>query len=111
MGSAMMMSTTLLTTMLHAVHLPAMVCKMSVEFSGWTPSITKLKSILALARHTVNLAPMLAILFDWTRTRALQIDPKHGRHQRQAQVCLYVYTVFVYVQTLVVIFMPFVHGV
>ena len=61
-GSAVM-STILLKMMLHAVHLPAVVCKMGVELSGWTPFITKLKNTPALARHTVNVAPMLAILF------------------------------------------------
>ena len=39
--------------------------------------------------------------------RALQIDPKHGRLQRQAQVCLYGCTVSMCVQTSLIILMPF----
>ena len=38
--------------------------------------------------------------------RALQIDPKHGRLQRQAQVCLYGCTVSMCVQTYLIILMP-----
>ena len=38
--------------------------------------------------------------------RALQIDPKHGRLQRQAQVCLYGCTVSMCVQTSLIILMP-----
>ena len=59
------------------------VCEIMVEVSDPSP-LTKLEDILDPDMHTVNLAPMLAILFDWTRMRALQIDPKHGRHQRRA---------------------------
>ena len=47
------MSTIPLKMMLYAVHLPAVVCKMSVELSGWTPFITKLKNTLALADRVV----------------------------------------------------------
>ena len=71
----------------------------------------KPESILANAKCTVNYAPMHAILFSWTWMRALQIDPKHGRLQRQAQVCLYGCTVSVCLQTSLIILMPFMHGV
>ena len=58
-----------------------------VELSDRSLLITNLEHIdwtVIFARHTVNLVPMLALLFDLTRMHALQIDPKHGRHQRRA---------------------------
>ena len=80
--SSAVMSTTLLTTMLYAVHFPAVVRKMSVELSGWTPFLPKLEDTLAFDRHTVNFAPMLANLFIDALKHALQIDPKLDRPQR-----------------------------
>ena len=84
-GSAVM-STILLKMMLHAVHLPAVVCKMSVELSGWTPFITKLEDILGLDWHVVNFAPMLSIRCIGARIIALQMDPKNGALQRWVKV-------------------------
>ena len=58
-----------------------------IELSDRSLFITNLEHIdwtVIFARHTVNLVPMLALLFDLTRMHALQIDPKHGRHQRRA---------------------------
>ena len=107
-GSTNVMAAAFMTQKLKEVQkifLMAM-CNVMVEISDPSP-LTKLEDILDPDMHTVNLAPMLAILFDWTRMRALQIDPKHGRHQRRAQEYFYDYTVFVYVQTLAVIFMLF----
>jgi hypothetical protein len=55
------------------------VRKMMVEISVPSP-LAKLEGTFVLDTHTVNFAPMLVIRFTWTRMRALQIDPKHGRH-------------------------------
>ena len=101
-----MMSTISLTMMLYTVHFPAVVYKMSVELSGWTPFITKLKSTLALARNTINVAPMLVILFIGARMHALQVDSKHDSPQRWV-VCFYDCITSVCVQTLPVILVPF----
>ena len=70
--------------MFFAVFFPMAVCKTIVESSSPSPFTMKLEGTLHLDRHTVNYAPMLALLFDLTRMHALQIDPKHGRHQRRA---------------------------
>ena len=67
-------------------HFLVAVCKTIVEISGPSSLTMKLEGTLNLDRHTVNYAPMLAILLIWTWMRALQIDPKHGRFQRRAQV-------------------------
>ncbi len=64
------------------------------------------ESILNIAKCTVHYAPMHAISFCLTWMRALQIDPTHGRLQRQAQVCLYGCIVSVCVQTSLIIPMP-----
>ena len=104
--SPALMSTILLTTMFFTVYLLVAVRKTTVEFIGRTAIITELEGTLALAWYTVNLCPMLAILFIGTRMRALQIDPKHGSPQRWAQMCFYACTSPVYVQTILVLIMP-----
>ena len=60
-----------------------------------------------LAKCTVNYAPTHATLSSWTWVRALKIDPKHGRLQRQAQVCFYGCTFSMCVQTPLIILMLF----
>ena len=44
---------------------------------------------LKLAKYTVNMAPMLCVLFIGARMRALQIDPVHGSPQPWAQFCFF----------------------
>ena len=97
----------MLATKFFTVNFPVAVCKTIVEISDLSLLIAKLEATFILDTYTVNFTPMIAILFIWTWMRGLQIDPKHGKHQRRAQVCLHGYTVFVYAQTLVAIFMPF----
>ena len=58
--------------MFFTVHFLVAVCKTIVEISGPSPLTMKLEGTLNLDRHTVNYAPMLAILFIWTWTHALQ---------------------------------------
>merc|ERR1719389_1538047 len=101
------LSTIILTTVFFSVYLLVALCKTTVELSGRSPFITKLEGTLILARYTVNFAPMLAILFIAARMRALQIDPKHGNPQRWAQMCFFMCTGSIVVQTLMVIMMPF----
>ena len=68
--------------------------------------ITKLEDTYNIDSCPVNFTLKLAIMFIWTWMRALQIDPKHGRLQRQSQVCLYGCTVSMCVQTSLIILMP-----
>ena len=107
-GSTNVMAAAFMTQKLKEVQkifLMAM-CKMIVEISDPSP-LAKLEDITDPDMHTANLAPMLAILSIWTWMRALQIDPKHGRFQRRAQVCFYGCTVPMCVQTFLIILMPF----
>merc|ERR1719420_2248163 len=105
--SPAVMCTIILTTIFFSVYLMVALTKTAVELAGRSPFITKLEGTLILARYTVNFAPMLAILFIAARIRALQIDPKHGNPQRWAQMCFFMCTGSVVVQTLMVIMMPF----
>ena len=58
--------------MFFAVFFLMAVRKTIVESSSPSPLTMKLEGTLNLDRHTVNYAPMLAILFIWTWTHALQ---------------------------------------
>ena len=81
----------------------AAVCKTIVGIPGPSTFAMKLENILNIAKCTVNYAPIHTTLSSWTWMRALQIDQKHGRLQRQAQVCFYGCTVSMCVQTSLII--------
>merc|ERR1719161_628323 len=66
------------------------VTKTINEWTGKTHS--KFADVLSLAAYTVNLAPMLCVLFIGARMRALQIDPLNGSPQPWAQKCFYLCT-------------------
>ena len=76
----------------------------------------KLENILNLAKCMVNYVPTHATLSSRTWflpalghlsfTRALQIDRKHGRLQRQAQVCSHGCTVSMCIQTSLITLIP-----
>ncbi|CAK0790406.1 unnamed protein product [Prorocentrum cordatum] len=57
---------------------------------------------LKICTYTVNLAPMLCILFMAARMRALQIDPRSGRPQWWAESCFYWCTASVIAHVLIV---------
>merc|ERR1719482_1927081 len=63
-----------------------------------------------MAASTMDMAPMLCVLFLATRMRALQMDPVHGNPQRWAQNCFYLCTYAIIVQTCVAVFVPLVLG-
>merc|ERR1719364_113350 len=96
-----------LATQFFLVYLAVALVKTTVELSGPSPFLTKMGGLLALAKFTVNFAPMLCILFIGARMRALQMDPKNGNPQKWAQNCFFMCTYSVMIQTLLVIVMPF----
>jgi len=61
---------------------------------------------LQLATFSVNLAPMLAVLFIGARMRALQLDPVNGSPQPWAQMYFYVCTIAIALQAFFVILLP-----
>ena len=87
------------------MYFPPAICKTIVGIPGPSTSTMKLEDILNIAKCTVNYAPTHATLSSRTWMRALQIDQKHGRSQRQGQVCFYGCTISMCVQTSLIILM------
>jgi len=105
--SPAVLCTIILATLFLFVYLLVAWSKMSIELNGHTDFQMKLQCVLTEGRYTVNLAPMLAILFIGARMRALQIDPKRGNPQRWAQMFFYACTASIAFQMLLVILVPF----
>lgn len=106
--SPAVLNTVLLSTLYFAVYLGVMLVKSAiVHYPRSVERLSKLRDSFDLAKFTVNMAPMLCILFIGARVRALQIDPKHGNPQKWAQMCFYACTASLAVQTLLVLVMPF----
>jgi len=74
------------------------------------PGLAKLEAAAGAAKMTVNLAPMLCVLFVGARMRALQIDPLHGNPQSWAQQCFFMCTYSVLIQAMLALVLPFVAG-
>jgi len=100
-------NTILLTTLFFTVYLGVAVTKSLQELLGSSSFLAKLQGSFTFAKYTVNMAPMLCILFIGARMRALQIDPKHGNPQWWAQWCFYACSTSVLVQVLLVVVFPF----
>jgi len=91
--SAALRCTMMLTTTFFMIYLGLSVFRTAEELR---PSLTneisvfvKVQLLFWRARHAVNLAPMLCILFIVVRMRALQIDPKNGNPPWWAQAGMY----------------------
>jgi len=99
-----------LTAQFFAVYLLYSVVTTLMQFlqpnSELSDMMLRWKGVLDVAKYTVNMAPMLCILFIGARMRALQLDPKHGNPQTWAQACFYLCTYSVLLQTLLVILVP-----
>merc|ERR550514_586468 len=80
------------------------------QVSGASPTMTKVEEAFTLGRLTVNMAPMLCVLFIGARMRALQIDPKWGNPQRWAQDCFFMITYMMLLQVCLVIGLPLFTG-
>jgi len=104
--SPALFSTILCTATFFSVYLLVALTKTAVELYGKSEFLEKMGSVLTLAKFTVNFAPMLSILFIGARIRALQMDPKNGNPQRWAQLCFYLCTASLMLQTFMVVLMP-----
>lgn len=69
---------------------------------------TKMEDALVTATHSINFAPMLAVLFIAARMRALHMDPANGNPQKWAQTCFFMCTYALVVQTILTILVPLV---
>merc|ERR1719379_338197 len=88
------------------VYLGVAICRTIVQVSGRDPFLDKMIGVFEMAKHTVNFAPMLCILFIGARMRALQMDPKNGNPQVWAQRCFYLCTYSLMVQCILVVAAP-----
>merc|ERR1719421_796416 len=99
-----------LTVQFFAVYLAHAIVNSLLAFPSPDERVNTLimawSKVFELAKYTVNMAPMLCILFIGARMRALQLDPKHGNPQTWAQACFYLCTYSVLLQTLLVILAP-----
>jgi hypothetical protein len=89
-----------------AVYLFAQLARSYSQLTG--QKTTKFESVMEQAALTVNMAPMLCILFLGARMRALQMDPINGSPQRWAQNCFYMCTYALMANTLLAILVPLV---
>merc|ERR1719171_1115465 len=104
-------TTVLLTSLFFTVYVFVAVVKTLEEFQVKADSLTKLKGSFTQAKQTLNMAPMLCILFIGARMRALQMDPKNGNPQRWAQMCFFACAGSVALQFILVVLSPFLPGV
>jgi len=89
-----------------AIYLFAQIARSYSQLTG--QKTTKFESVCVAAVNTVNMGPMLCILFLGARMRALQMDPINGAPQRWAQNCFYMCAYALLAQTLLAILVPLV---
>merc|ERR1719482_59123 len=71
-------------------------------------NMTKFETAMMTATHSMNFAPMLAVLFIAARMRALNMDPVNGNPQKWAQNCFYMCTYALLAQTCFSVAVPLV---
>lgn len=108
--SATLACTLMLATTFFAIYLGLCLFRTIEELR---PRVThdinvfvKVQLLFWRARHSVNLAPMLCILFIVARMRALQMDPKRGNPPSWAQQAMYVCTIAMVFQVAAYILLP-----
>jgi len=92
----------ILAALYFIVYVALMIASMVNEFveqQRFGPVKKFHNAVNQAAKREVEFAPMLCILFICARMRALQIDPVNGNPQRWAQICFYICTGSVVVQT------------
>jgi hypothetical protein len=99
-----------LTLAFFLVYLLMAIARSYTQFTVGTTGKTQFERVMSMAATTMDMAPMLCVLFLACRMRALQMDPVHGNPQRWAQNCFFLCTYSIIVQTCVAIFIPLVLG-
>merc|ERR1719486_1580617 len=89
-----------------AIYLFAQIARSYSQLTG--QKTTKFESVCIAAVNTVNMGPMLCILFLGARMRALQMDPINGAPQAWAQTCFYMCAYALLANTLLAILVPLV---
>jgi len=99
-----------LTLAFFVVYLLMAISRSYTQFTAGTTGNTQFENVMKMAASTMDMAPMLCVLFLACRMRALQMDPVHGNPQRWAQNCFFLCTYAIIVQTCVAVFIPLVLG-
>jgi len=92
------------------VYLLMAVARSYTQFVAGSTGKTQFEEVMKMAATTMDMAPMLCVLFLACRMRALQMDPVGGNPQRWAQNCFFLCTYSIIVQTCVAVFIPLVIG-
>merc|ERR1719271_69316 len=92
------------------VYLLMAVARSYTQFVAGSTGKTQFEEVMSMAATTMDMAPMLCVLFLACRMRALQMDPVGGNPQRWAQNCFFLCTYSIIVQTCVAVFIPLVIG-
>jgi hypothetical protein len=98
------MCTVILACQFFLVYGALQIARTFTQLSGMR--FSKLEDALMTATHSVNLAPMLAVLFIAARMRALHLDPLNGNPQKWAQTCFFMCTYALIVQTILTVLVP-----
>jgi len=86
--STTLQCTLVLVTTFFVVYLACIINRIIMDLTKETNIKQKLNWVLTHAQETVNLVPMLCILFIALRMRALQVNPQTGSPQSWAQYCM-----------------------
>merc|ERR1719238_1151909 len=92
------------------VYLLMAISRTYTQFTEGNVGKSNFENVMSMASSTMDMAPMLCVLFLACRMRALQMDPVHGNPQRWAQNCFFLCTYAIIVQTCVAVFIPLVLG-
>lgn len=99
-----------LTVQFFVISLGLAIVRTIIGLKGSSQALIKLEGSFQLAAYTVNLAPMLCILFIGARMRALQIDPQNGAPPAYAQNCFYLCAYSVMLQAVLVVVLPYINS-
>merc|ERR1719281_597594 len=99
-----------LTLAFFLVYLLMAISRSYTQFVAGSTGKTQFETVMSMAASTMDMAPMLCVLFLACRMRALQMDPVHGNPQRWAQNCFFLCTYGIIVQTCVAVFIPLALG-
>eukprot|EP00392_Amoebophrya_sp_AT5.2_P016420 g16681.t1 len=101
-------ATIFLTTVFFLLYSLIAVIKTYSEFRPVGERLTAFFQSVSLATFTVNMAPMLCILFIGARMRALQMDPVGGKLPEYAQYACWGCSGAVVAQVVLILALPFV---
>jgi len=97
-----------LTIQFFAVYLALACIRSLVSFTPESNLLKRWLKTFQVAKATVDMAPMLCILFIGARMRALEMDPINGEPQPWAQSCFHLCAYAIFAQTIMVIILPLV---